>query len=574
MPAFASTGVTAVSAKKSCFVIMPIRKPGTDEFEYFRALRDTVIGPALGSEYEVTRADDVAKTGAITRDVIERLATADLVVADLTDLNPNVFYELGIRHALRAQGTIMIVDTTRTSIPFDLAPYRVIDYTPDLRGFQKLRDMLVKFSAAIAGDIPDTAKDNPVHDFLPSLPTDIYAHAAGTTEGALREEIARLKATLRRYADAHGPGLDALTTEGDAVDVITMALAQAQRGELPGDLMRKARAYARDKDAVHFLEVLRQLLDAPRGEVSVQDIIGLAGDAASLGLNSVANALQERALQLRPNDAKLRRMQLSGLAHSEDPHQRERARRGLLDELGITIGADGEVRLPDHFDRENLITLALMLDAYHRDGLENDALAITTALLARFPENTVVLRNHARALASVGRRGEAFDYFRAAIGAPDADDTSAVWYGNELSREGDYIGAAQAYLRACQLDPDDASNFANVADALADALREQAIGQRVSRPLPPEVTVDVVVAFLSCTFSCPTVDADAVRFANTAAQTAELPTDVIASLAQISRATQPADEDQLVHFFGRMERLDLAKGLTELLAETREPGSG
>ncbi len=106
---------------KTCFVIMPIRQPGTPEYEHFRTIRDTVIEPALvGLAYNVVRADDISRSGAVTADIVELIGNAELVVADLTDLNPNVFYELGARHALRKNGTIMLVDETRSDIPFDL----------------------------------------------------------------------------------------------------------------------------------------------------------------------------------------------------------------------------------------------------------------------------------------------------------------------------------------------------------------------------------------------------------------------------------------------------------------------
>lgn len=169
---------------------MPIRQEGTEEFQHFRALHDTVIAPALKElGYEVTRADDVASVGSIAGDVVRRLATADVVIADLSDLNPNVFYELGIRHALRGQGTIMIADITRTDVPFDLRPYRVIEFTPDLRGIEKLRGSLVTFVRAIQGEVPDPAKDNPVHDYLPSLPNDIYSNVQGSIEGELLKRL-------------------------------------------------------------------------------------------------------------------------------------------------------------------------------------------------------------------------------------------------------------------------------------------------------------------------------------------------------------------------------------------------
>ena len=77
---------------KNCFVIMPIQQAETAKYRHYRALYDNIISPTVGAfGYEVKRADDFQKSGSITKDIIVPLAQADLVVADLTDLNANVF---------------------------------------------------------------------------------------------------------------------------------------------------------------------------------------------------------------------------------------------------------------------------------------------------------------------------------------------------------------------------------------------------------------------------------------------------------------------------------------------------
>src|ERR1017187_5104350 len=104
-----------MATEKHCFIIMPIAKDGSEEHSYYKALYDELKFAIAPLGFSVTRADEVPKSGAITKDVIIRLAKADLVVADLTNVNPNVFYELGVRHSLRAQGTVMILDESRTA---------------------------------------------------------------------------------------------------------------------------------------------------------------------------------------------------------------------------------------------------------------------------------------------------------------------------------------------------------------------------------------------------------------------------------------------------------------------------
>lgn len=88
--------------KKVCFVIAPI---GEEESETRKrsdqVLKHIITAPVEGLGYEVIRADKISEPGIITSQIIEYIVDADLVVADLTERNPNVFYELALRHATR-----------------------------------------------------------------------------------------------------------------------------------------------------------------------------------------------------------------------------------------------------------------------------------------------------------------------------------------------------------------------------------------------------------------------------------------------------------------------------------------
>src|SRR5919205_2874413 len=116
---------------RECFVIMPIGSG--DGYQVYRNRYVHLIQPAVegirenGEQvFRCIRADFVTKTGSITRDLLGRLYRCDAVLADLTDLNPNVFYELGVRHALRT-GTILIA-LKGTRPPFDVGDLRIIPY--------------------------------------------------------------------------------------------------------------------------------------------------------------------------------------------------------------------------------------------------------------------------------------------------------------------------------------------------------------------------------------------------------------------------------------------------------------
>lgn len=109
------------------FVAMPF---GTKEGIDFNKIYEEFIKPALKSEgFEVFRADEERRAGEIRTAMFQELLLADLVVVDLSIDNPNVWYELGVRHALRSRGVIQIKATeARDYMPFDVFTDRTLSY--------------------------------------------------------------------------------------------------------------------------------------------------------------------------------------------------------------------------------------------------------------------------------------------------------------------------------------------------------------------------------------------------------------------------------------------------------------
>ena len=133
---------------KSVFVVMPIGdQTYGDEHVTEAELRqryDHLIREALLKavpSLEVMRADEVAAPGVITSDILTRIMHADIVVADVTYPNPNVYYELGLRHACR-NGTIIIKDRNGPRVAFDIAHLRHIEYDNTPAGLAALSDRL------------------------------------------------------------------------------------------------------------------------------------------------------------------------------------------------------------------------------------------------------------------------------------------------------------------------------------------------------------------------------------------------------------------------------------------------
>ena len=119
-----------------CFVLMPFgKKPvSSGSVVDFDAVYTDLIAPGIDQAgLDPLRADQELTGGIIHKPMFERLILCDFAVADLTSANANVFYELGIRHALRP-ATTAILFLEGTVIPFDIALVRGIPYRTDAAG--------------------------------------------------------------------------------------------------------------------------------------------------------------------------------------------------------------------------------------------------------------------------------------------------------------------------------------------------------------------------------------------------------------------------------------------------------
>lgn len=110
---------------KQCFLIAPIGSEGSEVRRRSDTLLKYVIAPATAETgYNVVRADDISIPGSITAQIIQLTIESPLVIADLSGRNPNVLYELGIRHAARKPVIQLASDSN--DLPFDIASVRTI----------------------------------------------------------------------------------------------------------------------------------------------------------------------------------------------------------------------------------------------------------------------------------------------------------------------------------------------------------------------------------------------------------------------------------------------------------------
>src|SRR2546430_13095682 len=113
-----------------CFVLMPFgrKNDASGRFVDFDDVYKNVIAPAIhDAELEPLRADEEVTGGIIHKPMFERLMLCPYAVADLTTANANVYYELGVRHALRPYSTILAF-AEGGRLPFDLPMNRALPY--------------------------------------------------------------------------------------------------------------------------------------------------------------------------------------------------------------------------------------------------------------------------------------------------------------------------------------------------------------------------------------------------------------------------------------------------------------
>lgn len=125
--------------ERICFVICPIGSPNSETRERSDLVYEYIVKPAAEENGLVTfRSDKIDKPGLITSQIISHMLNDRVVVADLTDRNPNVFYELGLRHSFR-KPVVQLIQSGQ-SIPFDVYGERTIYYDTTLPGAIKAKN--------------------------------------------------------------------------------------------------------------------------------------------------------------------------------------------------------------------------------------------------------------------------------------------------------------------------------------------------------------------------------------------------------------------------------------------------
>jgi hypothetical protein len=255
-----------------CFVLMPFgKKPvGSGAIVDFDAVYHDVIAPAIADAgLAPLRADQELTGGIIHKPMFERLILCEFAVADLTAANANVFYELGVRHAVRPASTLLLFAEGTGQLPFDVALLRALPYRIGADG----RPADAGARAAIAARLTearDAPTDSPIYELVDGFPdiqrlkTDVF-----------RDRV-RIREELRtRLAAARKQGADAVRGVARSIDRI-----EDEEAGVVVDLLLSYRAVKAWDDMIALVSRMAVPL---RRSVLVQEQLGLALNRAGRG---------------------------------------------------------------------------------------------------------------------------------------------------------------------------------------------------------------------------------------------------------------------------------------------------
>lgn len=173
---------------KTAFIIMPFGKKKDahgNVIDFDLVYQDVIQEPVERAGFRPLRCDEIKQAGSIHRDMFTHIAEDDLAIVDISMLNPNVFYELGVRHALRPSVTI-IIKNRGTSVPFNIQDERVIQYPSESGSFRDSRQAIQTF---IEAGLTSNRCDSPIFNILQDARKDWKAERIAH----LNEHAYRLK---------------------------------------------------------------------------------------------------------------------------------------------------------------------------------------------------------------------------------------------------------------------------------------------------------------------------------------------------------------------------------------------
>jgi tetratricopeptide (TPR) repeat protein len=267
---------------RTCFVVMGFGKktdyPTGRVLDLDKSYKYIIKPAAEAAGYECQRADEIQHSGNINVPMYQQLLTADVVIADVSTYNPNAFYELGVRHALKPFTTITIAED-KLVFPFDVGQVAIRTYHHlgegiDFGEVERMRDELQNAIKVVGAK---AACDSPVYTFLKDLRPPAVAKAEAERAVIAVNQGGAPQPTVRALMDQ----VDAAFDRSDFITAKT--LLSAVRSMMPNEvfvIQKLALATYKSKlpSAVDALNEAAQILEGLGPATSTDtETLGLYG---------------------------------------------------------------------------------------------------------------------------------------------------------------------------------------------------------------------------------------------------------------------------------------------------------
>jgi hypothetical protein len=266
-----------VSRPPLCFVLMPFgKKPAANAaIVDFDAVYQELIAPGIvAAGLEPLRADQELSGGIIHKPMYERLILCEYAVADLTTANANVFYELGLRHAVRPASTLLLFASGMGQLPFDVGLLRALPYALGPDGKPADPGTARASIAARLADARTMSTDSPVFQLV-----DGYPDIQRLKTDVFRDRVEIERSIKERLATARRAGLEAVRAIEAELDRAPGGIADGAAGVVI-DLFLSYRAV---KGWNEMIALVGRMAAPLARSVMVQEQLGLALNRAGRG---------------------------------------------------------------------------------------------------------------------------------------------------------------------------------------------------------------------------------------------------------------------------------------------------
>ena len=442
---------------KTCFVITPFGKT-QEEKDLFSSVFEIIIKPVLADlNYDVNRADtNPENVGNITKNIMRDIIESDLAIADMTNANANVFYELGIRHALHRCATILIIQKG-SRIPFDLSQHIAIEYSPTLPGLTAAREEIRK--AVLKYETVDrkTNTDNIVYDFYPSLTI------GNIPNEATKERLEMLENEVKKYREVieqHNIKLD--ETNSDDKQTIYNRLQEANDAvsKSGAQAILKIHECANAGDNETFITLLS---DALYGHLlTVDQYVQLSRICDQMNMIPHRLVVLEEASRMFPDEYTIVGLLADTYSDYPDPVMRNKGCAYIEKYMKISYNSED---LPIATD-ETLLSDELLMGLFNLYiSLSNwDAIISFCLSVQEYGEyESMITKNLARAYIAKKLYSKAEEMLLKAIEREPEDDGLYTVMSTLYKEIKDYPNMLDAQEHAIIADPMDMRNYINLA---------------------------------------------------------------------------------------------------------------